>query len=175
MNDKTALRFIFGLTIVVLLLVVLLKLNVQQSNEIPEGLKFLPLMNAIINGTCSVLLVSSFIMIRRKNVKVHKALNITAFVLSAIFLLSYVVFHFFVPDTSYPKDNPMRPFYLFILLTHILLAGIALPFILFSFYRGLSSQTEKHKKISRWTFPIWLYVTVTGVIVYLMISPYYTF
>lgn len=175
MSDKAALRFIFGLSVIVLLIVVVLKMNIQQSTEIPAGLQFLPLMNAIINGTCSVLLVTSFIMIRRKNVKAHKALNITAFVLSVIFLLSYVLFHFFVPDTTFPKDNPSRPFYLFILLTHILLAGLAMPLVLFSFYRGLTRQTEKHKKISRWTFPIWLYVTVTGVIVYIMISPYYSF
>lgn len=175
MSDKAALRFIFGLTFIVLLVIVLLKMNFQQADEIPAGLQFLPLMNAIINGTCSVLLVTSFIMIKRKNVKVHKALNITAFVLSVIFLLSYVVFHFYVPDTTFPKDNPSRPVYLFILLTHILLAGLAMPFVLFSFYRGLTNQTEKHRKISRWTFPIWLYVTITGVIVYVMISPYYTF
>jgi putative membrane protein len=175
MSDKAALRFIFGLTIIVFLIIILLKLNIQQSGEIPEGLTFLPLMNAVINGTCSILLISSFIMIRRKNVKAHKALNMTAFVLSVIFLLSYVLFHFYVPDTTFPKDNPSRPFYLVILLTHILLAGLAMPFVLFSFYRGLSNQTEKHRKISRWTFPIWLYVTITGVVVYVMISPYYNF
>lgn len=176
MSDKAALRFIFGLSVLVLVIVVALKFNVQQTTTtIPDALRVLPLMNAMINGTCSVLLITSFIMIRRKNVKVHKALNMTAFVLSVIFLLSYVIFHFYVPDTTYPKDNPARPFYLFILLTHILLAGIAMPLVLFSFYRGLTRQTEKHRKISRWTFPIWLYVTVTGVVVYIMISPYYTF
>jgi putative membrane protein len=176
MSDKAALRFIAIVTVVVLLLIVVLKMNIQQSStEIPTALKFLPLMNAIINGTCSVLLITSFIMIKKKKVNIHKALNLTAFVLSVIFLLSYVTFHFFVPDTVFPKDNPIKPLYLVILITHILFAAIALPFVLFSFYRGLKRQTEKHKKISRWTFPIWLYVTVTGVIVYIMISPYYSF
>lgn len=175
MSDKNALRLIFGLTFLVLALVILLKLNVQKSGEIPPILTSLPLLNAILNGTCSVLLVASFLSIRKKNIRLHKTLNMTAFVLSTVFLLSYVTFHFFVPDTTFPKDNPTRPFYLFILLTHILLAVLALPLVLFSFYRGLSGQTERHKKISRWTMPIWLYVTITGVIVYVMISPYYAF
>lgn len=175
MNDRSLLRIVFGLTGAVLLLVILLKLNVQQSTEVPESLKVLPAFNAFLNGTCSVLLIVSLIMIRKKNIKAHKALNLTAFMLSTVFLLSYVTFHFFVPDTAYPKDAPMRGFYLFILLTHIVLAAVALPLVLYSFYRGLKGQTERHKKISRWTYPIWLYVTITGVVVYFMISPYYNF
>jgi putative membrane protein len=85
------------------------------------------------------------------------------------------VFHLFTEETKYPSGHPMRYLYYFILISHILLAAIVLPLVLISFYRGLNMQVDKHKKIVRWSFPIWLYVTVSGVVVYLMISPYYNF
>ena len=98
----------------------------------------------------------------------------TAIVLSSLFLVSYVLHHLLTESTSYPKDaGTIRVFYLIILLTHIVLAGVILPFILYKAYRALTAEFDKHKKLARITFPIWLYVSVTGVIVYLMISPYY--
>jgi putative membrane protein len=133
----------------------------------------LPKLNALLNATCSVLLLLSFYFIKKKQINIHKRINITAFCLSALFLISYVTYHWLANETSFPKDNPLRPIYLFILISHIFLAAIVLPLVLFSFYRGLNMQVPKHKKIVRWSFPIWLYVTVTGVIVYFMISPYY--
>ena len=105
----------------------------------------------------------------------HKKLNITACALSTVFLLSYVTFHSFGVETKFPVDNPMRPVYLTILITHIILAAVVLPLVLLSLYRGLTNQVSSHKKITRWSYPIWLYVTITGVVVYLMISPYYQF
>ncbi|HMT29411.1 MAG TPA: DUF420 domain-containing protein, partial [Bacteroidia bacterium] len=113
--------------------------------------------------------------IRKKNIEMHKKLNILTFILSSVFLLSYVTFHSFGVETKFPVDNPNRPYYLIILSTHIVLAAIVLPLVLMSFYYGLTNKIKTHRRLTRWSFPIWLYVTVTGVIVYLMISPYYQF
>ena len=176
MNDKAIFRIITLVSIVIFTAVIVLNQKILPRPEpTPSFIYFLPLLNAFINGTCSVLLVASFLFIRKKKITLHKRINITAFVLSALFLISYITFHWIVDETSYPKENPMRPVYLFILISHILLAAVVLPLVLLSFHRGLQMQVEKHKKIVRWSFPIWLYVTITGVIVYLMISPYYPF
>jgi putative membrane protein len=174
MNDKKVFQIIMALSIVVFGVVVVLY-SLPKQEFIPEWAKSLPLLNATINGTCSLLLVSSLMAIKRKNMQLHKKLNITTFVLSSLFLVSYIIFHSFGVETKFPEDNPIRPFYLFILLTHIVLAAIVLPLVLVSFYFGLTGKIEKHRKVSKFTFPVWLYVTVTGVIVYLMISPYYQF
>ena len=98
---------------------------------------------------------------------------IAAVITSSLFLVSYVWFHYFGIETKFPADNPLRPVYLIILITHIILAAIVLPLVLTTFYFGLNMKVERHRRLARWTFPIWLYVTITGVIVYLMISPYY--
>ena len=174
MNDKTIFKIIIALSVVVFAVVVVLY-NLPKAETIPGFVKYLPALNACINGACTVLLLISYYCIRNKKVTLHKKLNIITFVLSALFLMSYILFHSFGIETKFPADNPLRPVYLFILLTHILLAAIVLPLVLISFYFGLTGQFAKHRKTTRWSFPIWLYVTSTGVIVYLMISPYYNF
>lgn len=174
MNDKTVFKIILALSVVVFALVVVLY-QLPKSDSIPEWAKVLPTLNAMINATCSALLITTFIAIKRKNIALHKRLNITTFVLSSLFLVSYITFHSFGVETRFPEDNPIRPIYLFILVTHIILAAAVFPLVLTSFYLGLGNRVEQHRKISRFTFPIWLYVTVTGVVVYLMISPYYSF
>jgi len=174
MNDKKVFQIIMALSIVVFGVVVVLY-SLPKQDYIPEWAKSLPLLNALINGTCSMLLVSSLMAIKRKNIHLHKKLNITTFVLSSLFLVSYIIFHSFGVETKFPVDNPIRPIYLFILLTHIILAAIVLPLVLVSFYFGLTGKIDRHRKVSKFTFPVWLYVTVTGVVVYLMISPYYQF
>ncbi|MGP8217809.1 MAG: DUF420 domain-containing protein [Bacteroidia bacterium] len=174
MRDLVLFIIIFGITLAVIGLVILLNL-MPKPDTMPDILKHFPALNAILNGTCTILLFSSYLAIRYKNVKLHRALNITAFALSAMFLLSYVAYHAFGKETYFPKDNPLRPVYLFILTSHIILAGLVLPLVLYTFYRGLSNDIVRHRKIARWTMPIWLYVTTTGVVVYLMISPYYHF
>jgi putative membrane protein len=141
----------------------------------PDFARYLPALNAIINGTCSVLLLISLYNIRKKNIIAHKRLNIATFVLSSIFLVSYVTFHYFMPETHYGGEGSSKYIYFFILITHIILAAGVLPLILLSFYYGLKNNVAKHRRLTRWSFPIWLYVTVTGVVVYLMISPYYKF
>ncbi|MEY3343973.1 MAG: hypothetical protein RL090_1657 [Bacteroidota bacterium] len=173
-NEKSILRGIFILSGVVLIAVIVLGM-LPKADHVPDFVKYLPTLNAIINGTCSVLLIASYYFIRKKDILTHKKLNIATFILSSIFLLSYVTFHSFGIETRFPADNPIRPYYLFILITHIILAAFVLPLVLFSFYYGLTGKVAAHRKLTRFSFPIWLYVTVTGVIVYLMISPYYGF
>ncbi|HTA84212.1 MAG TPA: DUF420 domain-containing protein [Bacteroidia bacterium] len=174
MTDKLVFRIIIGITVAVLAIVLALHL-MPKPDTVPDIIKHCPLLNAILNGTCTVLLISSYFAIRNKKVKLHRTLNLTAFTLSALFILSYVAYHAFGKETLFPKDNPLRPVYLFILTSHIILAGIVLPVVLLTFYRGLSNDIIKHRKIARWAMPMWLYVTITGVVVYLMISPYYPF
>ncbi len=176
MRDKLVFRFIFTVSIIVFLLVLLLNRKVLPApGFVPDIAYFLPKLNACINGTCSILLILSLYFIRKKNIEMHKKINIITFALSSVFLVSYVMFHYFVKETHFGGEGIIKSIYYFILLTHIVLAAVVLPLILLSFYRGLQMQVELHKKLVRWSYPIWLYVTVTGVIVYLMISPYYLF
>lgn len=173
-NEKTYLRLIYTVSIVVFLAVAVLG-RAPKAESIPDWAKVLPALNATLNAITTVLLVISYFYIRKKKVSIHKKLNLTACILSTVFLLSYITFHAFGVETTFPKDNPMRPFYPILLSTHIILAAIVLPLVLVSLYRGLTNQVSLHRKIVKWSFPVWLYVTTTGVIVYLMISPYYKF
>jgi len=176
MSDKLYFRIVLAVSIVVFIAVVVLNQQVLPKPEVMPGfVPFLPKLNAFINGICSILLLTSLYFIKQKNIEVHKILNITTFLLSSVFLVSYVLFHYLGHETRFPADNPIRPYYLFILTTHIVLAAAVLPLVLLTFWHGLKLNVNKHKKLARWTFPIWLYVTITGVIVYVLISPYYTF
>jgi putative membrane protein len=189
-GDRSIKLIIYGVTVIICAAIFVLNrklLGVPQS--IPLFVYKLPLLNACLNGTCSILLIFSYRAIRKGEIQKHKRLNLTAFLLSALFLISYVSAHYFIPDTIYGDSNHdglmsdaekslvsgIKPVYLAILLSHILLAVLVLPLVLLSFYFGLTDQRVKHKKITRFSFPIWLYVTVTGVVVYLMISPYYNY
>ncbi|MCS6772037.1 MAG: DUF420 domain-containing protein [Kiritimatiellae bacterium] len=174
MNERIALRLIYAVSGVLLVAVAVIY-NLPKAEQIPPFVRWLPRLNATINTICSVLLLASFAAIRRGRVELHKRLNIATFVLSCVFLVSYVTFHTFGVETRFPADNPWRPVYLTILISHIILAAVVLPLVLVTFYRGLVGPVDRHRRIARWTFPIWLYVTVTGVMVYLMISPHYAF
>ncbi|RYE37145.1 MAG: DUF420 domain-containing protein [Sphingobacteriaceae bacterium] len=189
-QDKLIFRFIIGLSVFVFLVVVILNKKILPVPAVlPSFTYYLPMLNAVLNGTCSILLVLSLYFIRQKNITMHKRINITAFVLSSLFLVSYIIFHYLAPETKYGDLNgdhvvsemekmaagSLRYIYYTILISHIILAAIVLPLILFSFNFALQNQISRHKKIVRWTWPIWFYVTVTGVVVYLMISPYYQF
>ena len=173
-NDKFYRRLIWIFSFVIVITILILSL-LPKSDEIPSWAKFLPMLNAILNGSTFILLLFSFYFIRIKKISIHRKLNLTASGLSVIFLLSYVTFHSFGVETRFPAENPLRPVYLIILSTHIVLAAVVLPLVLLSLYRGLTMQVARHRKIARWAYPVWLYVTLTGVIVYLMISPYYKF
>ena len=175
-NDKLIFRLIMVVSAIVLIAVIILNKKILPVPDvIPSFVYKLPKLNAMINGTCSLLLLMSLYFIKEKNIAIHKKLNTIAFVLSSLFLVSYITYHWMATETSFPIDNPLRPLYLAILISHIIFAAVVLPLILLSFHKGLQMQVEKHKKLVRWSFPIWLYVTITGVVVYLMISPYYPF
>lgn len=176
MNDKLIFRGVMAVSVVVFAVVVILNRKIiPVTIPTPEFVYFLPKLNALINASCSVLLMLSLYQIRQKNIDRHKRLNILTFLLSSVFLVSYIIFHYFVKETTYGGEGLIRYIYYFILITHIVLAALVLPLVLLSFNTGLKLEVEKHRKLVQWTFPIWLYVTITGVIVYLMISPYYTF
>jgi putative membrane protein len=137
------------------------------------NLKVLPFINAILNAIVSVLLIVGFIFIVNKKVDAHKKTMLAAFALSAVFLILYVVYHTLSEETHFEGQGWIRPVYYFLLITHIVLAAVILPLILITLSRGLQQKFDKHRKIAKITLPLWLYVTVTGVIVYFMIAPYY--
>ncbi len=189
-NEKAVKWTVYITTAAICVVVTLLNQKViPHPDTFPSFIYKLPALNAFLNGTCSLLLLASLWAIKKRNIALHKKLNLTAFVLSSLFLVSYVTAHYFVPDTKYGDVNHdgimamdeqllvsgVKPLYVTILLTHIFLAIIVLPMVLLSFYYGLTDQREKHRKLTRFSYPIWLYVTVTGVVVYLMISPYYSY
>jgi putative membrane protein len=173
-EEKKILRWIYFISSFVFITVIVLNRKILPRPEVvPAFAYYLPALNAIINGTCTVLLLVSLYFIRKKDIIMHKRINLTTFVLSALFLVSYITYHYLADETRYPAGNPVRPWYLALLTTHIILAALVLPMILISFYYGLTMQVSRHRRITRWSYPIWLYVTITGVIVYLMISPFY--
>lgn len=185
-DDKRAKIFIWIVSLIVFTVITILakvKLDVSLGFD-PHAFAA---ANAILNSCVALLLILGLVAVKRKNYSLHRNLMFAAIILSLLFLLSYICHHLFTGDTKYGDlDNngmvsedekslagPVRMFYYFILLTHIPLAGIILPFILFTAYRSLTGEYAKHKRLARITWPVWLYVAITGVIVYLMISPYY--
>ena len=136
-------------------------------------LTVLPMLNAILNSFTFVFLLSALIMIKKKNIKMHRRLIIAAFVTTFLFFISYLTYHSMAESTSYCGDGALMYIYYFTLITHIVLAALIVPLALITLGRGLNMEVEKHRKIARWTMPLWLYVSLTGVLVYLMISPYY--
>ena len=137
------------------------------------SLTFLPPIYATINALTAVLLVSALVAIKKKNSALHERLMKSAIFLSCVFLVMYVAYHMTSDPTPYGGTGFMRPLYYFILVTHILLSIGIIPMVLITYVRAISKHFADHKRIARITFPIWLYIAVTGVVVYLMISPYY--
>lgn len=132
-------------------------------------LSVLPAVNAALNSTCTVLLVIGYLMIKRKNVSAHRACMTAAVATSVLFLISYITYHYNHGSTSFKGEGWTRPVYFTILLTHTVLATVIVPFVLVTFIRALRGQFVRHRSVARWTLPMWLYVSVTGVIVYLML------
>lgn len=146
----------------------------SESNTIfGIDLTVLPMLNAIVNSFTFFFLVISLIYIKKKNIKMHRRFIFAAFTTTLIFFISYLTYHTLAESTSYGGDGALMYIYYFILITHIILAALIVPLALVTLGRGLNMQVAKHRKIARWTMPLWLYVSITGVIVYLMISPYY--
>lgn len=165
---------IIGLSIAINVLVAILFFLPEYEGEITFDVTLLPRLNAIFNSFTFVFLLAALYFIKQKNIKLHKRFIFAAFTTTALFLLSYVTYHYLTESTSYGGEGPLKYIYFFILITHILLAIAIVPLALITVTRGLNMQVERHRKIARWTMPIWLYVSLTGVLVYLLISPYYT-
>ncbi len=130
---------------------------------------FLPALNAVLNGLAATALLIGYTFIRARRIKAHRASMLTAFAFSTLFLLSYIAHHALHGDVRYPLHAAGRMIYLPLLASHILLAVVALPMVLITFFFSLSGRIPQHRKIARWTFPIWLYVSVTGVVTYVML------
>ena len=186
-NDGKAKTFIWIVSIIVFVAVAILS---KFKLDIDPGFNphVFATTNAIINSLVAILLLAALFSVKQQQYELHKKLMLAAIVLSVFFLLSYIGHHLLAGETKYGDANHdgivndeeklsvggLRTFYYIILITHIPLAGVVLPFILFTAYRALIGEYEQHKKLTRVTWPLWFYVAVTGVIVYYMISPYYT-
>ena len=185
-NDKKATTLIIVFSVIVFSAIVLLS-RVKWSVNLGFDVHLFAKANAVINSGVALLLIISLVVVKNKMYLLHKKLMMTAMVLSILFLVSYICHHLFAGETRFGDINhdgilseeekaavgSTRIIYYILLGTHIPLAGIILPFILFSAYRAMTGEFEKHKKLVRITWPIWFYVAVTGVLVYWMISPYY--
>jgi putative membrane protein len=165
---------VIGILSVAIPLVVAYLLFGGKATKI-EGLNvsLLPHLNAVMNSATFISLVAGGIAIRQKDIALHRTFMMSAFVLSSIFLVSYVIYHNNAESTAFPKENALRYVYLVLLLTHILLSMVVVPLVLLAIYFAWTNQIANHKKIVKWTYPVWLYVAGSGVLVYLMISPYY--
>lgn len=173
-NDKKAKSWIYIISIIVFLAIISMdRMKIRPNWPFDFDVHIFALFNAIINGTVFVLLIAALVMVKQKKYSLHRKLMSTAIVLSIMFLISYTIHHLFAGSTPFGGSGGAKAFYFFILLTHIPLSAIVMPFILFAAYRGLIGEYEQHKKIVRYAFPIWLYVALSGVLVYILISPYY--
>jgi putative membrane protein len=173
-NESKVKGWIIVISVVIPVVVAILIFMPTKLELGSDLVYFLPHLNAVINSAATIALIAALIFIKNKKIAYHGASMTIAFILGAIFLVSYVVYHAAAESTTFGGVGIIRSIYYFILITHIILAAVALFPILFAYYYGLTDQRDKHRKVVKFAYPIWLYVTVTGVVVYLMISPYYT-
>ncbi len=169
MKDRLALPVIGVVSTFVVLSVALLLLGRQREIHRAYDVSALPTLNAFLNGTSAVLLIVGYVFIRLKKVTAHKTCMVTAFGVSSLFLISYLIYHYHVGSVLFGGTGWIRPVYFTFLISHIFLAMCIVPLASVTIYRAWTDQFEKHMRIARWTLPLWLYVSVTGVIVYWML------
>ncbi len=172
-NKKVDILIILFSIVAVAIISSLFRYQFLDAGKLPFDIHILPKAHAIINSLTAVCLLIALYLVKQRNVKGHKFFMLLASALSVLFLLSYLTYHSSAESTSYGGEGVLKYIYYFILITHIILAAIVLPFILMTLHRAFTDQIDKHKKLVRFTFPVWLYVAISGVLVYLMISPYY--
>ena len=172
-SDKIAVPVIIGLSIAVPAIVVVLMLLPERYNIFGADSMTFPLFHGVLNFLTAILLVVGYFFMKADKFLAHRNTMIAAFGLSVVFLVSYVLSKISNEPVPYGGEGVLRYVYFFILVSHIILSGIIVPLVLFTMYRGLSGEYDKHSKIAKWTFPIWLYVAVTGVLVFLFMMPYY--
>lgn len=168
--EKKLNRLAYLVSFVVLLLVGMMR---RIKFDIGIDFSFLPPLHASLNALAAVMLVFAFYFIKNGQIENHRKAIYAAMVCSALFLVSYVLYHFTTEETKYGGQGGLRTLYFLLLITHVVLAAVILPFILLTFTRAYTNQFERHKKMARWVFPLWLYVAVSGPICYLMLKPYY--
>ncbi len=174
--EKKFNKFIIFVSVLIPVVVALLfSVKLKDFGFDVEPLSFLPPIYATINGITAVVLVVAVLAIKNGKRELHKQLMTTAIALSVAFLVMYVAYHMTSDSTKFGGEGMIRNVYFFILISHILLSIAVIPLVLITYVRALAERFDRHKKIAKITFPIWLYVAVTGVIVYLMISPYYVY
>lgn len=167
-------KLIIALSVIIPLAVaVLFGVNLRKMGYDVQPLTFLPPIYATINGVTAILLITAVLAIKKGNRKVHERLMKLAILCSVLFLVMYVAYHMTSDSTPFGGEGAIRYVYFFILITHIVLSIAIIPLVLITYVKALAQRFDKHKKIAKITFPLWLYVAITGVIVYLMISPYY--
>jgi len=171
-QEQKANRIINVLSIAIPVAVAVL-LGIRQKVDLGSWTTYLPHINAVINSATSLLLVMGLYFIRQKNVAAHRRTMLTAFTLGSLFLVSYVLYHLTNESTSFGGQGWIRPVYYFLLVSHIVLSVVVVWFVLRAVYFAVTNQISKHKQTVKWAYPIWLYVSTTGVIVYLLIKPYY--
>ena len=169
MSDRVALSLIAVVSLVAVLIVAALLLGRPPAGASGLDVTALPTVNAVLNGVSAALLTVGFVFIRRRNIAAHRACMLGAFVVSTLFLVSYLVYHYAAGSRPFTGRGWIRPVYFGLLVSHIVLAVVIVPLALTTIYRGLSAQFLRHVRVARWTLPIWLYVSVTGVIVYLLL------
>ncbi|MEX2593429.1 MAG: DUF420 domain-containing protein [Anditalea sp.] len=172
--DKSSYTWIVIISVIVPVLVATL-IYMPKIEVGNDWIYFLPHLNAVINSAATIALILGLYFIRNNKITYHKLAMSVAFGLGAIFMVSYVIYHATAASTSFGGEGMIRNIYYFVLITHIILAAVALFPILLAYYYGYTDRLESHRKIVRYAYPIWLYVTVSGVVVYLLISPYYNF
>ena len=174
-QDSFFVPLIITLSIIIPIVVALLMIFPNVFHIESESIDFssLPFFHAILNGSTAVLLFTGFILIKNKKTNLHKISMLSAFVLSSVFLLSYVTSKLTNAPVPFGGEGLIRYIYFFILISHIILSVLVLPLALFSIYRGMTGEIEKHKSVVKYTFPVWMYVAITGVLVYILMSPYY--
>lgn len=173
LQSKNFTPIIIGLTIIINGLIALLFFIPKNDHDIAFDVTILPRLNAVFNSFTFIFLLAALFFILRKNVKMHRNFIFAAFTTTALFLVTYLTYHYIAPSTSYGGEGILKSIYYFVLITHIMLAPIVVALALFSLIWGLTGNITKHRKIARWTMPIWLYVSLTGVLVFILISPYY--
>jgi len=173
-NQKSYAPIVITLSVVVNAIILFLFFGpVGYKGKVHFDVTILPMLNAIFNSFTFVFLLAALFSIIKKNVKMHRGFILAAFTTTLLFCVSYLSYHYLAPATHFGGQGIIKYVYFFILITHIFLAAIIVPLALFSLVYGFTNQLTRHRKIVRWTMPIWLYVSLSGVIVYLMISPYY--
>ena len=174
-RDSIFVPIIISLSVIIPIAVAFLMLFPNVFHIASQNYDFssLPFFHAVLNGSTAILIFTGFVLIKNKKTELHKASMLSAFSLSSIFLVSYVISKITNEPVPFGGEGMIRDIYFFILISHILLSIPVLPLALFSIYRAMTGEIEKHKSIVKWTFPIWMYVAITGVLVYLLMSPYY--